>query len=274
MLREFARSGPIKARNKIQPFRQPRLWIVAALSTNSAAFLTPRLYSTAPPFFRYPHKSYCAHGSNPITVRSTRLYSSNSNNDGFLKRIAKQIPILKEYVQTDQEKALAMEKKQVQQGLDLLFKDAPFPVRMLGKAMGKIVSSVAGQVASQLQEQQASVTVVLEEARRCLVADATVRALLGDNLSVGLPFSQSSSSVSINGNVSNRVELAFPVTGPKGQGVAQLSSSNSEISSLTLQAGGRVIAVNVKPGSRSGGKFRASDENDIIEAEIIEKRNK
>lgn len=189
---------------------------------------------------------------------------------------------------SDEEKRRAQEMERVQRevkgGLQQVLKDAPLPIRMLGGAIAPLFSSLLSAAADTMAEQQDTVDAVLRQARACLVADAAVaRALGGGDVAVGAPFSQASSSTSINGQTTVRVELAMPVTASSSQGVARVvatSSGGNEPPSLQLlevQVNGRVIPVStVSPrfsASSSGSSSRVGGgEDDIIEAEIIEER--
>jgi len=136
-------------------------------------------------------------------------------------------------------------------------------------------------------EQQDLVASVLLQAEACLRADAAVASALGSTISVGSPFQQSSSSTSINGQTTVRVELALPVGGSRADGVARVVASgrNKEEATLQLlevQVNGRVIPVSTTAVRRSSSSSRFTSssssktgDDDIIEAEIIEeKRNK
>ena len=231
----------------------------------------------------YPPTSY-VHGSLP----TTRHYSSRRNDEegggGVLstiknaaKSVAKTI-LPSSWFQTDKEKQQAIERKryrdEVNGGIKELLKDAPLPIRMMGSMVGPLFSSAMSTMAESLAEQQKTVEDYMSQARLCLQTDEAVVRLLGDPIQVGSPFSQSSSTSSINGQTTTRVEIGFPVSGSRGSGVAQLSATEAGLQRLVLQAEGRQI--NVSLSSKPFQKFPRSknDKNDddgIIEAEIIEK---
>jgi hypothetical protein len=59
----------------------------------------------------------------------------------------------------------------------------------------------------------------------CSLSDrphSTAAAALGSDIAVGTPFSQMTSSTSVNGLVVKVVQLAMPVQGSRGQGVASV----------------------------------------------------
>lgn len=186
------------------------------------------------------------------------------------------------WFQTEQEKRAALERKRVQDeisgGLSDLLRDAPLPIRMIGGLVKPMISTVMSGLAETIAEQQETVSSLLSAAQRCLEEDDRVSQVLQGGgslpLRVSPPFSQSSSTSSINGQTMSRVELAFEVSGPVQSGVVRLSASNGKITRLTLQAAdGRVLEVSTVPSKRrsriSGNK---DDDSTIIEAEIIEKK--
>jgi hypothetical protein len=205
----------------------------------------------------------------------------NNNDGGFLSTItnaaksaAKSI-LPSSWFQSEKEKQAAMERKRVQKevsgGIKEVLKDAPLPIRMMCSMFGPLVSSAMSTMAESLAEQQSVAEDYLSQARQFLQSDESVARLLGDSIQVGTPFSQSSSSSSINGRTSTRIELGFPVQGSRMSGTAQLSATEKGIQRIILQAQGRQIDVNLSstPYDKLKGSRRGSD--DIIEAEIIEK---
>jgi hypothetical protein len=224
---------------------------------------------------------------------TTRFYSSRNDNNnssgrksrGILSKVGKAAKSIlpTSWFQSEPEKKAAIERQkvrdEVQGGLKEMLKDAPLPLRMLGGMIAPLMSSVMSGLAESMAEQQETVQSLLTDAGAYLAADAAVAQLLGEPIQVGEVMQQSSSTSSINGQSSTRVELAFGVTGRNGStGVARLSATEKGIQSLQLQAGGRVIAVNLsdsRPGRRMPSSYKSSDDGgDIIEAEIIEKETK
>ena len=160
-------------------------------------------------------------------------------------------------------------------GINEVLKDMPLLVRILGR----MVSPLLANAAEQMAEQSRQAADVLEEARMRLVNDPVVIERLGEPVQAGQPFSQSSSTISINGVTTATVRASFPVAGPRGDGIATLESSNGEIRSLTVNVNGSNISVGSRRmggggGSAFVGKSSSSKKTDgnIIEAEIIEKK--
>jgi hypothetical protein len=223
-------------------------------------------------------------------VHQTRLFSSNKDNDGGgggllskVKGVAKSVLPTK-WFQSEKEKKLAIQRKRTQDelkgGLKEMLKGAPLPIRMIGGMIAPLVSTVMSGLAESMAEQQATIESVMKDAKSYLAADPAVAQRLGEPIQVGAPFSQSSSSTSINGESSTRVDLAFPVTGPLGSGIARLSASDDKIKELQVEANGRVVSVDLLSKGRRRSTFpgssssSSSSADNIIEAEIIEKDTK
>ena len=232
-------------------------------------------------------------------VSSTRLYHSSPQRNffgnqkkkdddgilGSLKSVAKKF-LPSSWFQSDEERRQKMELKRVQKEvkseIQQLFKDAPLPIRMMTNMIAPIFGGLMSSLAETAASQQSMVDVVYDQAVRSIQFDSSVRQALGDTITVGRPFSQSSSSSSINGVTTSRVELAFAVSGARGEGIGRLVASgsgnqNPTIQALEVQANGRSIDVNTIASSSSqrtnpysSGAGYNGDDN-IIDAEIIEK---
>ncbi|KAL7535041.1 hypothetical protein ACHAXR_006232 [Thalassiosira sp. AJA248-18] len=160
-------------------------------------------------------------------------------------------------------------KEEITGGINTMLKDMPFPVRM----MGRMVSPLLARAANEMAEQSKQVQELLEEARLRLINDSALTEMLGGNIQVGQPFSQSSSTTVINGNSSARVQASFEVAGNRSSGIATMESSNGEISSLTVNVNGRNISVgSSRVGNVFGKSSSGKNDDNIIEAEIIEKK--
>ena len=198
----------------------------------------------------------------------SQLKQSASN---LIKKGAAKLQSFLPFGKTEEEKQAAIIKREQKEAINSMFKDMPFPIRMAGKMMAPLLSRVGEEMAEQSRAAQD----LMEEAKARLVNDATLRRQLGEPVQVGSPFSQSSSSMSINGKSTTKVQASFQVAGPYGSGVATLDSSNGEIQSLVVNVNGRNISVGASSGNvfgraSSSGSSRAKD--DVIEAEIIEKK--
>ena len=300
----FAIAIPLKALNTLFPMSLLARRLVdammrahsrkkALLLTAAAALSTTLPTSSA--FVAQPPRNPTIAQSLPIVHSNSnnnrplqsRLYSSQRNSDdeggilGGLKKAAKSI-LPSSWFQSEKEKKAAIQrqrmKEEVTGGLQEVLKDAPFPVRMMGKMMGPLMSNMMSGLAETMAEQQEQVDQVLADTKTYLMADPAVGRLLGDGaIQVGTPFSQSSSSSTINGQTTTRVEIAMPVTGSRSSGVAQAVSSNGRLDRLVLQADGRTINVSMASKTPRSSAFRSASskrDDDIIEAEIIEKESK
>lgn len=215
----------------------------------------------------------------------TRLYSSRNNKDnaGILSKIGskvKRVLPTKWFGSKEEKKAQLVKKEataQVTAGIQEMLKDAPPGIRMMGKMIAPLVGKFASTMAATMKDQQEKMQVIMEDTQRYCVNDDAVTSVLGVPIQIGAPMSQSSSTVSINGKTQARIELGIPVSGPMGSGMARVMASQDGISQLQVEAGGRVINVNLsgsssKRRSTSKGKFSSSGsgKDNIIEAEIIE----
>eukprot|EP00537_Pseudo-nitzschia_pungens_P015783 CAMPEP_0172403810 /NCGR_PEP_ID=MMETSP1061-20121228/60607_1 /TAXON_ID=37318 /ORGANISM="Pseudo-nitzschia pungens, Strain cf. pungens" /LENGTH=276 /DNA_ID=CAMNT_0013138343 /DNA_START=93 /DNA_END=923 /DNA_ORIENTATION=- len=215
------------------------------------------------------------------------LFSSGNNKErekSFLEKAGNAIKSIlpKRWFGSDEEKEKLAQKKEVEKqvsgGLDYVFRDAPFGLQMMGKMLSPLMSTAASTLAETMAEQQRNTEQLLEDARIYIVRDPVVASILGEPIDVRTPFSQSSSTTSINGKTQSRVELAFEITGSKNSGVARLLATDGGIVELRTEVGGRVIDVslsNQEKWPRYDGSYSSSTDDDgIIEAEIVEKKTK
>jgi hypothetical protein len=220
----------------------------------------------------------------------TRRYFSSWKDDdegkgkGFLSKIkgaAKSVLPTKLFGSDEEKRKLQRRKEvedQVSGGLNDILKDAPLGVRMIGKMVSPLMRKVASKLAETVADQQRAQEALLDDARGYLMGDPDVTRLLGEPIRIGTPFSQSSSTTSVNGKSQSRVELGVPVTGSIDSGVARLFATQDGISQLQVEAGGRTINVSLSKQQRSSsrGSFssRSDSDDNIIEAEIIDKTSK
>jgi Cytochrome oxidase complex assembly protein 1 len=242
----------------------------------------------------------------PTIPTRTRLYHSspqrnlfrkddNNKNDnesssilGQVKKIAQKF-LPSTWFRTEEEKREIAEQKRIQSdiqtGIQQIFKDAPLPIRMVSNMIGPIFSSMMSSIAETAASQQSMVDIVYDQAVQSIQTDPAVQMVLGDRITVGRPFSQSSSSSSINGATTIRIELAFPISGRLGEGIGRLVASasgnnNPIVQTLEVQANGNVIDINTRISSSSqrlksyAPNSSYKGDSNIIDAEIIEKDTK
>lgn len=198
-----------------------------------------------------------------------------------IKDAAKSI-LPKKWFQSEEEKQTAIERRRIQEdvsgGIQKMLQDFPLPVRMLGSMVAPLISGLAAE----MSEQQKQVDQVLEDARFYLVRDPVACRALGEPITVQPPFSQSSSSININGQTTSQIQAAFNVMGSQATGVARMEANQGQISSLLLDVNGRRIRVDL---SSSGPKFSKGDfssslgknpknKGEIIDVEFVEKDDK
>lgn len=246
-----------------------------------------------------PLSKNSAHHNNMFThqqhqqLQSTRLFFSSRNNNedddwqtlkkprNILKKAADKVKNILPFGKTEEEKRAQLAKKQrkedIKGGINSMLQDMPLPVRLMGRMVAPMLSKAAEQIAEQSQQ----AADMVEDARFQIMNDPAVVSKLGSPIQVGQPFSQSSSTMVINGKSSARVNASFQVAGPYGSGVATLESTDGQIVNLVVNVNGMNIKVGSSSksvyGSASGYSSSSSSSNnskkgDIIEAEIIEKK--
>lgn len=222
--------------------------------------------------------------------QNTRLYGNKS----FLGNVGDKIKSLFGKNDNDAKKGGGITKKEqtkqdVSSSIDTMLKDAPLGVRMMGKMVKPLISSVVGNLAQAMEEQTQSMNDVLDNARNLIVRDGRAIEFLGEPIEVGSPFSQSSSSVSINGETRSSIQASVEVRGSRGSGVATISATDGQIHTLNLNVAGRNISIDTIPsasadswasssqsfaGSKRSdglGKNSRGDDN-IIDVEFVDKK--
>lgn len=225
----------------------------------------------------------------PTQHQQSRLFFSQRDDDDWstfkkagsnlIKKGANKIKSIIPFGKSEEEKLAAIRKKerkeQITGPLNEMLKGAPLPIRL----MGKIVSPLLAKAAEEIAEQTADMQEMWEDARMRLINSSEVADICGEQLQISQPFSQSQSTTVINGQRSARVQSSFQVVGTRASGVATLESVNGEIRTLNVNVNGRIINVgSIGSGGRSiyGNKSSSTtkrgDDDNIIEAEIIEKK--
>jgi hypothetical protein len=229
--------------------------------------------------------------------RRHRLYSSwrgndNNNNDKDKSIFSKISDKVKSYVpslQTEEEKTVAIERQQrkdeVTGGIDKMLKDAPFGLRMMGKMVAPIIGNMASNLAEAVAEQSRQMEDLLNDAQTFIMMDEQALQQLGEPIQVSMPFSQSSSTMSINGKTTKNLQASFQVTGSYASGTATMIANESGINNLTLNVGGWDYYIDVSnksnnnswspspPGDTSNlGRNTNINNNDVIDAEFVDKK--
>lgn len=231
----------------------------------------------------------------------TRLFFSNRNepekDETILKKATDKLKDLvpsflkpKSTKITQKEKA----KNEVSSSIDTMLKDAPLGIRMMGKMISPLISSVAGNIAEAMEEQSKQLSDLMDDAKMYIISDSNVvNELGGEPIQIGMPFSQSSSTTNINGKMSSSVNSSFEVRGRRSGGVATMSAANGQIQQLVIDVNGKRLYVNLsgspsqkrttvdassstfsgsKGGSPGLGKNRVINDDEIIDAEFVEKK--
>ena len=218
-------------------------------------------------------------------------YTNNAPIFNFIGRTARKILPTKWFGTKEEKEALERKqlvKSRVQGELDQMLKGAPLPIKIFAKyvaapMMGKIASTVAEAG----RQQQETMEAILDEARELLLNDSEIVGLLGTPIQIGMPFSQMSSTTVINGRRQMRSEFSVEISGPIGNGVSRIVASNEGIGQLLFESNGKMYNVDLSSRGRmksasptkrsrpkSSGKYSGNDDDNIIEAEIIDKETK
>mmetsp|Transcript_15197 Transcript_15197/g.44109 ORF Transcript_15197/g.44109 Transcript_15197/m.44109 type:complete len:317 (-) Transcript_15197:377-1327(-) len=232
--------------------------------------------------------SYLLRPASHVATQS-RLLSNRRNYDydpdeekkeGFLDKVKSVLPT--QWFKSDEEKRRDLVRKKAKDeitgGLSEVLKDAPLPVRMMGKVMGGMISNVASGLAEAAAEQSRRMEELMDDARRLIVADGIVADAIGEPVVIGAPFSQSSSTASINGKTTIRIQTSFEVMGSRQNGVATMTADDNGISQLSLNVGGRNYNVDTSGRPRPGGsgntkisgRGSSGGKGEVIDAEIID----
>lgn len=242
------------------------------------------------------HNLLTTYPNRPHQQQSTRLFFSsrnnNNNNNGdddwetlkkaggnILKKAGDKIKSILPFgsSKTEEEKLAMQRKAEIKGGINTMLKDMPLPVRLMGRMVAPLLSNAAEQIA----EQSRQAADMIEEARVRIVNDPAITSKLGEPVQVGQPFSQSSSTMIINGKSSAKINASFQVGGPYGTGIATMECADGEIVNLIVNVNGMNIKVgsagwnsfgSSSPYSSSSSSTTSSKKGDIIEAEIIEKK--
>ena len=129
-----------------------------------------------------------------------------------------------------------------------------------------VIDGLNFRMGSRMDQGQASIENLLDNAYADLLADPAVSELLGGSIRLGFPTAQSSSSSIINGVRRSRIEMIVPLEGIRNMGQMRLLANEDGILSLELGVGGRVINVQ---GGRYNSQKDIGDEV-VIDATVVE----
>ncbi|KAL3792205.1 hypothetical protein ACHAW5_004080 [Stephanodiscus triporus] len=135
--------------------------------------------------------------------------------------------------------------------------------------MNQMMDRLSFEMEARMNQDQASIEGLVDDARDCIRADPAVANMLGDRIVLGMPFAQSSSSAIINGVKRTRLDLIIPVVGSRGEGRVRLLAEQGTISLLEVDVGGRVIDVRVD--ERMIYNSRNDGDDEIIDANVVDK---
>ncbi len=245
------------------------------------SILSPTTSATSP----YTLTSYRYAYKNEKRQTQTRLFGTNDKS--FFGKVGDTVRSMLPFGSKKGELTKKEQAKQdVSSSIDTVLKDAPLGVRMMGKLIKPLVSSVAGNIAQAMEEQSRQMSDLLGDARGLIVQDSRALDNLGEPIEMGSPFSQSSSTMSVNGKTRSSIQASFEVRGSRGSGVATMTATDGQIDQLSLNVNGRNLSIDTSPSSSSwssasvaseGGSSRGIGQNsrkndDIIDAEFVDKK--
>jgi hypothetical protein len=136
--------------------------------------------------------------------------------------------------------------------------------------MNQMMDRFSFEMEARMDQDRVSIEGLLDDAYDCIRTDPVVADMLGDQIQLGMPFAESSSSVTINGMRRNRLEMVIPVTGSEGEGRVRLLAGEDGIFRLEVNVGGRIIDVRVDKRSIYNSKNEFDDV--IIDANVVDKQ--
>ena len=144
--------------------------------------------------------------------------------------------------------------RSVQRMFDSLFE--PFG---LGGGMMRQMSEMERTMSAQFRSSES----LLRDARESILSDPSVRGLLGDDVALGPPRSQSRNASTVDGVTRSRMRIDVPCVGPDGRvrGEACIVSDQDGIVRIEVSAGGRTVRV--RSGGGRGGR-------EVIDADILD----
>lgn len=158
----------------------------------------------------------------------------------------------------DQEKALALQRRQQKQEIDRGIDQILKGTGLAGGLIGGVVKGIAGMVSDAVADSQQDMQTVNALVEQAIEQDDECSRLLGSGLRLSAPYSSSSSSTSVNGVSSKTVQLMMNAQGSRDTAAVQVQATSSggklQLSGLVLQmqSSGKIVRV-VSSGRGGGG---------------------
>ena len=144
-------------------------------------------------------------------------------------------------------------KSKADAAIDAVLKDAPLPIKMMG-GLFKGVANMAGEA---MRDAADDLDRVSDVTIRAVSFDPQAREVLGEDVSTGMPSSQSFSSISVNGVARKRIALQMPIAGTRGSGTvrvdAAVTGDEVVLNSCSLDVNGKTIQVSGGDGGAGSG---------------------
>lgn len=206
--------------------------------------------------------------STSINNHQSRLYGTNTNSNSNRKEnlLTRAASKLKAILPWNKKKDSKLTKKQQAKdsfstSIDTALKDAPLGVRMIGKMIKPLIGNLVGKLAQAVEESQQQMEDIMGNVSFLIQQDTSAVQYLGCGaMEFGTPFSQSSSTMSINGKAESRIQASFEVRGDAGAGVATMIAVNGQIESLILNVEGRDLPIDTT--KRAHGNINGNGNSD------------
>jgi len=130
---------------------------------------------------------------------------------------------------------------------------------MMSKMIKPLVGNLIGKLAQAVEDSQKQMDDLMGDVSFLIQQDANAAQSLGHGaMEIGSPFSQSSSTVSMNGKMESRLQASFEVRGDLGAGVVTMNAVNGRIESLFLNVNGRNLAIDTTKSANASANVSAS----------------
>ena len=157
-------------------------------------------------------------------------------------------------------------KKELNTAIDSIFEGSG----LLGTVFKSVAKGVGGMIADAVAESSNDFQTIQLSVEEILENSADAKSVLGSDVSCAMPISSSSSSISVNGEVSKFIQMIMPVTGSMASGQARVECSFSSSGKLQItdvivatQFSGSVTILDKRNKSRGSGTGGSSGFIDV-----------
>ena len=149
---------------------------------------------------------------------------------------------------------------------------------MIGGIFGSIAKTVVSSMADTIAQQAGDIDRLQNLVKDRLEGNDEVMNLLGSDLSLSPPLSQSSSSSNINGVVNKAMACMMQVEGSKGSGTLQVEAYSGadnliQIKTLVIRLfNGKVLNIGNNDRGKRGSGGSSNKKDNYIDAEFFDKK--